>query len=137
MLLPSFKRLYKTDFEQQYQSLVDQLSYTINNGFESLYNLANKNISIKDNLLASIRDVNVTVDANGIPVGGASFAIDNSNTIVGLEVLKNTNTTSPTVFPTSGITINYTQSGTKIGIDHVTGLPANNAFVLRIIAYLS
>lgn len=135
--LASFKRLYKVDFAKEYQGLVDQLSFTINNGFESLFNALNNNISIRDNLLAAVKDVSVTVDSAGNPAGTTSFGISNANPIDGTMVIRATNKSSTTVYPTSGIFVSYTQSGNSITITNVTGLPANIPFIIRIVAFLT
>lgn len=137
MKIPSFKRLVYTDFPQQYQQLVEQLSYTVNNSIESITQALTNNISLRDNLLTSVKDVTLQVDANGIPLSTASFAIGNTNTIDGLQVIRAINNTNSTVFPSAGIFVSYAQSGSKITILNVTGLPANNLFSLRIVAWLT
>lgn len=134
--LPSYKRLYKTDFPADSQALVDQLSYTINPGFEALFNALNGGLDFS-NFNQDVKDVNVTVDGSGSPIGGASFTISNTNPLVGLTVIRQVNTTNPTTYPTSGISVSYSQSGSKITLTNVTGLPANNTFALRIVAYKS
>lgn len=137
MKLPNLRRLFYTDFEPQYQKLIDQLSYTINTGFESLNNMSNNNVSIRDNLLASVRDVTVVVSANGTPTSTTSFTVDNANPIDGLAVIKVTNSTNSTVFPTGAVQITYTQNGNKVIINNITGLVVGNQFVVRVLAYLT
>ena len=43
---------------------------------------------------------------------------------------------SSTVFPTGGIFISYTQNAQLITITNITGLPANNSFLLTVVAWL-
>lgn len=136
MKLANFKRIFYTDFPQQYQQVIEQLSYTINNGFQSLYAALNNNISIRDNFFASVRDVTLTVDATGNVISGGSFSVDNSNPIEGTTVLKAINNGS-NAFPTSGIFLTYSQSGQKVTITNATGIPASISFTIRVIAYLA
>lgn len=137
MKLPNFKRIYYTDYPEDAQKIIEQLSYTINNGFESLFNAVNKGLTLRDNLSTSVRDVAITVDANGKPLSATSFGIDNANTIDGLQVIRASNQSNGVAFPSGGIFISYTQSGKKVTIDNITGLPANNQFSIRVIAYLT
>lgn len=137
MKLPSFKRLFYTDFEADFQALVEQLSNTINQGFETLYNALNNNLTLSDNLAASVKDVTLSVDSTGRPTSPTAFTISNSNTISGLQVLKATNNTNATVYPTGGIFITYTQSSNQITINNITGLPVNNQFSIRVVAFLT
>lgn len=137
MKIPSFKRIVYTDFPNQFQQLVEQLSYTINNGFENIQNVLNNNVSLRDNFYASVKDVTLTVNSAGVPLSTAAFSIDNSNPVDGLYVIRAINNTNASVFPTSGIFISYTQSGAKVTINSITGLPANNSYTIRVIAYLT
>lgn len=137
MKVPSLRRLYYTDFEQQYQKLVEQMSYTINTSFESIIQALNNNISIRDNLLASVRDVTLTVDATGTPTSTSVFSIDNSNPIDGLMIIRAASIAKTTVYPTGSIFITYVQNGSVVTIANVTGLPANVQFTVRILAFLT
>lgn len=135
--LPSFKRIFYTDFPKDFQSLVEQLSYTINQGFDSVFSALNNNLTLNDNLAVTVKDVTVTVNSSGTPTSATSFTIANSNTIVGTQVIKATNNTSATVYPSGGVFLSYTQSGNLITINNIAGLPENNQFTLRVVAYLT
>jgi hypothetical protein len=137
MKLPSYNRLFFTDFPTQFKSLVEQLSNTINNSFDSIFSALGNNISLRDNLLCSVKDVNVRVNTNGIPTSTTSFSISNSNTIDGLIIIKAVNSTNSSIYPLAGIFISYTQKGNIITITNVTGLPINNTFNLRIVTFLT
>jgi hypothetical protein len=136
-VLANLKRIYYTDYEQQYQKLVEQLSYTINTTFESIIQTLNKNVSLRDNLLASVRDITFAVDATGTPTSPAAFSIDNSNSLDGTMVIRATSSAKTVVYPTGGIFISYLQNGTKVTITNITGLPANVQFTIRIVAFLT
>src|SRR5271165_5097735 len=114
MKLPAYKRLFYNDFPQEAQKIIEQLSYTINNGFEGLFNVINNNISLRDNLFVSVRDITVNVDATGKPTSTAVFSVDNNNPIDGTQVIKATNQTNSQTYPTSGIFLSYSQNGNKV-----------------------
>lgn len=135
--LPAYKRIYYNDFAKEAQETIEQLSYTVNNAFEGIFNSLNKNINIRDNLAVSVRDVTVNVDANGVPLSTLTFGVDNNNPIDGILVIRALNQTNNNVFPTGGIFITYSQTGTKITINNITGLLPNNTFLVRVIAFLT
>lgn len=135
--LPAYKRLYYNDFPKEAQTIIEQLSYTINNAFEGIFNALNNNINLRDNLAVSVRDITVNVDANGNPLSVLTFGIDNNNPIDGVLVIRALNQSNKGVFPTSGIFITYTQTGNKVTISNITGIPTNNTFLVRIIAFLT
>jgi hypothetical protein len=136
MKLPSFIRLSYSDFPSQFQTLVDQLSYTINNGFDGLYQALSNGLTLRDNLAATIKDVTISVDATGKPQSTAAFTVANTTTIEGTQVIRAINGSNNNLYPTGGIFISYTQTGNKISIDNVAGLPASTSFTLRVVAYL-
>jgi hypothetical protein len=135
MKLPSFKRLNKSDYQEDFKNLVDTLGNSLNTGIDSLYQLANKNVSIVDNIACSVRDVVVTVNSSGVPISNTYIGLDNIKPVLGTQVIRATNQTSTTVYPTGAIFISFTQTNTGLLINHITGLPANNKFLLKIIAY--
>ncbi len=86
---------------------------------------------------ATVRDVNITVDATGKPLSTTSFAVSNSNPIDGTIVLRAINPKDNTSFPTAGVLISYTQNANTVTITNITGLPANIQFSVRIWAVLT
>lgn len=135
MRLPSFKRLVKNDFDEDDKPFVEKFSYFFNNGVEALYNVLNKNVSLKDNILGVVKDVTVTVDSTGKPTNSTSFPLDISNKIIGLNVLRVDNNTNASGYPTGGVFVSWTQDGKNIFINHITGLVANNSYNVRVIVY--
>lgn len=127
--------MYKGDYEEQFQKLVDQLSASLNYGIESLYDLSNKNVSLRDNLRCTVKDIAVSVDASGAPVGVTTFSLDIQGQIIGTQVIYAVNTANSGIYPTGGIFISYTQTQNGVLINNITGLPANQPFSLRIVAY--
>lgn len=137
MKIPSWKRIYYTDYQQQFQDLVSQLSDGLNSSLDSLTSAFTNNISLRDNLYAVVKDIAVTVDATGKPTSTTTFAITNSNPIDGTLVINVTGQNNNVAAPSGGVFVSFTQSGSKITISSVTGLTANIPYSIRIIAFLT
>ena len=135
MLLQSFKRLFKGDFDQKDQPFVEKFSFFFNNGIETLYNALNKNISLKDNILCTVRDLEVAVFSTGLPKTTTSISVDISGKIIGLNVLKVENLTNSNSYPSSAVFISWTQDNKTIYINHITGLTVNDNYRIKVVAY--
>lgn len=136
MKISLFKRLVYNDFSKDFQALIEQLSYSINTPIENIISALTNNISLRDNILCNVKDLEVTVDSNGIPLSTAALSITNSNPIDGMTVIRAISPTSTNIMPNGGISISYTQNGSKIVLNKITGLPANTLFSLRIVVFL-
>lgn len=134
MRLGSLKRIISNDYEVDNQPLVEQLGGIINDNTEQLYFAVSGRLTIDENFLATVKDIEVTVGPTGIPTNRTSMLLNNTNTVKGTLVISAVNKTSNTTFPTSSPFISFTQSGTTLFIDNVTGLQANNRYLLRIVA---
>jgi len=55
MKLPNFKRIFKSDYKTEFHSLIEPLSFSINNGIEVLYQTLNKAVSLKDNVACTVK----------------------------------------------------------------------------------
>lgn len=89
MRLPSFKRLYEKDFDSEDQNLVSKLGLTVNTGFELLYLALSRRLTFQDNIQSTIKDIEIQVDGNGIPINRTIFKLDGQNDkATGLIVLK-------------------------------------------------
>jgi len=135
MKLPNFRRLIKSDYKEEYQGLIETLSFSLNNGIEVLYQTLNKAVSLRDNVACTVKDIDVEVNSSGTPVGNLRFSLDNTNRILGLSVLNAINTKNPTVLPTSGVFISYTQENKTIIVNNIKGLPAGQPFTLTVVAF--
>src|ERR1700683_776187 len=107
--IPSYKRIYYTDYDQKDQKLVTQLSSTINNSFTDIYSVLQNGVSLQDNVYASVNDITVTVDAKGAPTTPVSWNVSNSTTIEGVQVIKVASVGSTPIYPTGTPYITYTQ----------------------------
>jgi hypothetical protein len=135
MRLSSFKRLYKGDFKQEFQALVDQLATSINIGIEALYDALNRKLTLRDNIACTVKEIDVKVDAAGTPTTTTLFKMDISNRLEGITVLSALNTDDSTGYPTGGIFISWTQTQNGILINNITGLIANQTYRLKIVAF--
>ena len=133
MLLPSWKNIISTDYAKQFQSLVAQLSLSLNNGVSVLYTALNNNLTFRDNTLGTVADVLVTVNANGTPTSTTAVKLNTTTNIdfvmVGLAI----NQTNSGVYPSGGIFVSGTQSGQIYTINNVTGLQPNQQYSLRLV----
>lgn len=134
-LLSSFKRIYKGDFQAEYQELIEQLSFYINTNTEVLFQTLNNNVTLKDNVYGQVVDLLATTDANGTPSANVGFTNKLSTPIIGLSVLNATSTSGSAIYPDSGIFCSFTQSGKTITLNNIKGLPAGQEFTLKIVAY--
>ena len=132
-LLPNFKRIVKTDYPQDIQPVIEKLSYVVNDGIGTVYNALAGRLD-STNLLVSIKDVTLQVDAGGIPLSRSTFSIEDSkiNTVIGCPVLRVVNETNAAVFPSSGVTVTFTQEAKTIVVNHVTGLLPGYVWTIRI-----
>jgi hypothetical protein len=136
MKLPTYRRIYSTDYTPEQQELINKLSSSLNIGIEVLYEALNKKVSLEDNIDCLVRDVSIVVDASGFPTNTAVFTlVDRTRNIKGLQVIRAENLTNSGVYPNGGIFLSFQQTQNGIQIIHATGLPAGNTFSLRIVAY--
>ena len=135
MKLPSFRRLIRTDFKQEFQALVDQLSVSINIGIENLYDALNRKLTLRDNIACTVKEIDVKVDASGTPTATTLFKMDISNRLEGITVLNALNIDDSTGYPTGGIFISWTQTQNGILINNITGLVANQTYRLKLVAF--
>lgn len=136
MQLPNFKRLFKSDFDQQDQSFVEKFSFLFNNGIEVIYNALNKNLTFKDNILATVKDFTVSVNSLGIPKNITSVSLNNPNMkAIGLDVWQVQNQTNSNSFPSSAVFITWTQENSTVFINHITGLTTGDSYKIRVVVH--
>lgn len=135
MNLPSWKNIISTDFAQQFQSLVAQLSLSLNNGVSVLYTALNNNLTIRDNFLGTVTDVTVTVNSNGVPTQTTALKLDTTTPVDFVMVGLATNLTNSGTYLLGAPFISGTQSGQIYTINNVTGLTPNQQWSLRVILF--
>lgn len=135
MRLPSWKQILSTDFQKQFKQLVDQLSLCINNGVQVIYTALNNNLTIRDNFLATVTDVLVTVDSTGKPTQPTAFKLNTTTKIDTVLVGGVTNQTNSSSYPPGAVMIFGSQASNIYTIANVTGLSAGQQYSLRVIAF--
>jgi len=134
MKIKSYVRIITKDYDEDQQPIVEQLGGQINEGFDPLYSALSNRLNFEDNFLCSVRDVEVTLSASGVPLQRTSVGLSNTLPVKSVLVLAATNKTNAGVFPTGAPFITYQQNGNILFIDHITGLPPNNRYIVRILA---
>lgn len=135
MKVNNFKRIIKEDVKEEYRELVEKLAFSINPFAEEVVKALSNNLNIQDNFNQKIRDITVEVDSNGIPKVKTQFKTNLISKCIGTHVIKLDNLTNPLVFQISYPFINFSESNGLLTIDHVSGLPANNNFKLKLVLY--
>lgn len=135
MKLQTFKRLIRTDYAEEYQNLIDQLSGSLNSALESMTTAINKNLTLKDNVSCTIKDINVTLLSTGVPKETITINLDFTGQVTAVICGKAENQTNPNIYPTAGVHISYTQNNQKITINHIAGLQAGNVYSLRVLIF--
>lgn len=132
--LSSYSRIISTDYETDQQPIIEKLGGQVNGGFDPLYSALSNRLTFEDNFLCTVREVEVTLGTNGVPLNRTSFSLSNNLPVKGLLVLNVSNKTSASVFPTGSPFISFSQNGNLLYIDHITGLVPNNRYIVRILA---
>lgn len=133
--LPGYRRIFTTDYEKQYQQLVDSLSVSINQGFDSLYNALNNNLTLGDNSTSTIKTITLSVDSNGVPNPGSQFTLNTTTKVIGMQVVSAINNTNNKTYPTSQPFITFSQNSNIITINNISGLQTSNSYTLTIITF--
>lgn len=115
--------------------MIDTLSVSLNNGIEVLYNALNGQITLRDNISGTVKDVVVSVDSSGTPLQSAAFTLNTTNKIDAIVVGIAQNQTNSNVYPTSQPFISGSQSGTTFTISNITGLQPNQQYLLRVTVF--
>ena len=136
MKLKSWRRLISQDYDEKDQKLIEQISSPINNGMNELYFTLNGRTSLTDNIHCTIKDLDITVNQNGSPKNGASFNLDKPGNVIGVTVLAAFNQQNTNSYPTSQPFVSFVQNGSSIIINNITGLPENQRFMIRLVAWL-
>lgn len=108
---------------------------SLNNGIEVLYDALNRNITLRENIKATVRDVNVSVDSTGKPLQTTAFTLDTPGNVDLVMVGLAQNQTNTSNFPTSGVFLSWTQSTNSVILNNITGLQPNQQYLLRVVAF--
>jgi hypothetical protein len=141
MKLAGYKRIYENDFNEEERSLVSKLASSLNIGIENVYLALNNRISLQDNIQGTFRQINVTVNAQGIPQDTVGFQLDKQGgtqvvpNVVGVDILRAENLVDDSVFVEGAPFMTFTQNNEYLQIQHISGLPAGYTFRLTLMAF--
>jgi hypothetical protein len=133
--LRSYRRIITSDYEKEQQPLVEKLADPVNDSFGELYFTLNGRVDLANNVYCTVRQVDIIVDANGIPVNRTSFGLNSTQPVIGCTVLQVINQTNSASYPTGAPFITFTQLDQSILINHITGLQPNQRYTIRIVAF--
>jgi len=134
MKLPSYRRLYKTDYEETYQALVEKLAVSINYGFDTLYDALNQKLTFEDNFSSTISEFTVTVGSDGAPLQKTQFKLTKSQTTVQGVIVLDCYGTKTNDLPTSGVFISFEKNENFININNIKGLRPNIQYTVKVLA---
>jgi hypothetical protein len=134
--LATYKRIITSDFPDDDKKLIEQLAFPVNDGFNALYFAVDGRLGIRDNIFCTVKDVEITVNAAGIPTSSTSFNLDKQGQVLGCRVIYAANQVNSAIYPTSQPFISFSQNGNSVVINHVSGLQAGQRYVIRVVAEL-
>lgn len=134
--LATYKRLTTSDFEEKDQALIEQLAFPVNDGFNELYFAMNGKVDLRNNIYCTVKDIDLKVKADGSPLNTSSFSLDKDGKVSGCHVIYAANQDNSATYPISHPFISFTQNGKTVTINNISGLQANQRYILRVVAYL-
>ena len=135
MKLPSYRRIFKNDYAEEYEALVEKLAVSINYGFDTLYDALNQRLNFEDNIASTIAEFAVTVDANGRPTQKTQFKLKSAQTVVqGIVVLDCYGARDAGVLPQGGIFVSFEKNENFVNINNIKGLIPNVSYTIKLLA---
>lgn len=124
-LIDNPQKLKAEDFTEEHRETVEKISTIYNYFVEQVTNTINGNLD-KDNTTSDLVEIDLIVDANGIPTYGSKFSAKSG--MKGSKVVSCKSVGSIT-YPSSAPFITFeTVSSTLYNIKHCTGIQANVKF---------
>lgn len=134
--LKSYKRIITNDFDEEDRKLVSTLGGTINDAFGDLFFTMNNRVDLATNIACTVRDVEVIVDASGRPINRTVFTVQNPTLpIIGITVILAINLINSNIYPTSQPFVSFVQVDGGVLINNITGLQANQRYLVRLVAW--
>lgn len=133
--IPSYRRIVADDYAPEYQELVSNLGYIINDFMQNSTDAINGNIDFENLSQTKITLTGIQTDSAGKPLSNSQVNVK-KNTIDGMSVIKVINTSNTTSSPDFMPNIKYTELGNNlIRIDKIPGLVAGNKYNITIVVY--
>jgi hypothetical protein len=136
--LPPVKRISKEDLPEA-PPWTEKLIYPINLFFDSVYRALNGKLTVPENILAEIREINFQVrsDYDGSDTDKwdvLSFQSRLGNRARGLQVFQLLRVVDSSAFTpiASGVFVDWEDENRNIKINYITGLTAGGKYLLRV-----
>lgn len=138
--LGSFRRIYKQDYEPQFQDMIETLSITVNDSFDSVFQALTNQITLADNINCTLTTFTATLNSDTTPLSGVTIKLNSYQKNVNGIIVLNASCTAQGIFPTStpyiDYTINQTNPPSKTGVtppltlnvNRIIGLPVGRTF---------
>lgn len=135
MKLANVRRIIVEDFPSADRPAVAKLSYILNSFMDGVVELADNNVDFT-NLKQEMITLRITAQADGTPTQTVKFSTVRTNNVSGACVIRATNITSPSVYPTSTPFLSVTPVSSKLfSIAHITGLTPGDVYEIAFILY--
>ena len=123
LTIESFQDSENKEFVERFAPIYDEL-------LDELTSILNGNVD-DENINGETLSINLTVGADGKPLQTTKFTAETG--LIGTRVINQLNSTVSGSYPTSGVTISWTASGTgTYTINHVTGITPFNKWKLTV-----
>ena len=130
--LDNVKRIVKEDYDNKYHGLIDKLAFVLNSFMEQVTAQLNGNLDFS-NLNRNLVTFKITVDSTGAPKGDGLVRTDVLG-VKGATIIKATNKTTTSLFPTTQPFLSFTSgpNSQSIKITNISGLQADNKYELVV-----
>lgn len=134
MKLNNTSQVRAEDFADDEQQMITKLGSILNPFMQQVVELSDGRIDF-ENLSSNVKTFEITVNSNGVPTL-SPFRVNVGVDIIGTQVIRAYNLTSPTKYVTAAPFVSFTPlGGGLIRVDNITGLEANNKYQITMITY--
>lgn len=134
MKINNITQIRAEDFPDDMQQIAEQLGSVLNPFMQQVVEITDNRLDF-ENRVETLKSIEMTVDANGIPVLNNKIATGKSN-IRGIQVISAFNLVNAAGYPTQQPFISYTIiSGGFVQVNNITGLIPNQKYKLTLIIY--
>lgn len=125
------KKIRGEDYSSEYQALINQLGYTLNDNNDIVYQILSGGIDF-ENLNRQLSIITVTINADGKIVNPPQIKTTLRTKVIGLNVLRAVNVNNTTIYPTAAPWVSFSVSANLLTILNVSGLPASSQWQLTL-----
>lgn len=129
---PNIRRIRSEDFEQEYQGLIQKLSYALNEFIDQTIFVLDKKVDFR-NLNQQVVDIDVRTDGTGALVNPPAIRTTVNGKVIGLSVINATNLLNSNIIPTAQPFLQFTIGESSVSILKASGLQANSQYRLKVL----